>query len=345
MAHLAPSRLRAQDNSGNAYSGATLTVYETTTTTPAELYSTAALAAAGGAGDLENPLTADAAGYFPQVFLSETAVVDFQVKTSAGVLLYEDEAVQGVPGSTEGFLQDLGDNGRVRIVGANNVGNLEFGDPTGDDVGGDGRIGGWNGTQAATVEIDAAATDVTGDMTVQGGLDVDGALSFGGYQIDAVLGEGTISGAASTDITLPGGFDGYEIDLLDVRATTGTQPYLTLGFGATPTFFTAYSWAYMLNSSAAIEDEADNQIVLGAIDNPSAAANFIRIRIARCDDEIAVIWDGVVHTTTTLGNISRLTGVGQTLNAASAAPTAIRVGLLGGTLSCQYVIRSRRHLT
>jgi hypothetical protein len=349
MAHLAASRLRAQDNSGNAYSSATLTVYETGTTTKADLYSTAALALAGAAGDLANPVTADSAGYFPTVFVSETAVVDMICETSGGTDLWQVNGVQGVPGSTEGFTLDLGEDGRAQIVGRNNIVNLEFGDPTGDDTGGDARIGGWNDTQATAIEIDAATTTfsgnvaVTGNETISGNATVTGTLTVGSGVLDVVLTEGTLSGATTAVIPIPSGYTSLEIELRDMITGTNASvltAHLSFDNGSTyKVGGTDYRWTLHDNVTVTNDTTGDPEIQFLA-GLHSTIESFATVRVLKMATETYLFWTGYT------GNAGGIyTGAARTFEKDYGTLTHIRLTSSLGNLSLTYVIRTRKKVT
>lgn len=345
MAHLVIPR--AQDNSGNAASGAKLYVYETTTTTPAELYSTAALAAAGGEGDLANPLTADVSGWFVTVFVGENEVVDWQLRTSAGDLLREEEAVQGVPGGTEGVDLNFGDDGRLLIHGEGGVVQIETGDPTGDNIGGDARIGGWAGTQGGELELDYAELEVTGDATVAGDAAVTGGLTFdAGRTVDLVIGEDTLAAAATQTITIPTGYDIYELDLYSITSGVGASAFVmqfSYDNGSTYKSTNEYDW---MNSHNGTVENLQNTTSMRLSDEllagPAGEANHMRIVLYNLSDVQTVArWDGVVFGSTSTPQ--RVLGAGSTV-AVYGKVTNIRF-TNGSTPAFKYLLKVRRRRT
>ena len=157
MASIYPPRFRAKDGNGDPVSGAGLWVFETGTATPAPIFTDAALSISA-----PNPLTSDANGYFPQFFIAAQSVVDLQVRATTSLsstLLWQATDIDSLGAEDAAVLiRDFGSNGRFQVRGAGSKVHIEVGDPDGDDIGGIGRIGGWNGTQAEEMTLDAADT-------------------------------------------------------------------------------------------------------------------------------------------------------------------------------------------
>lgn len=347
MAHLVVPR--AQDNSGNASSGATLTVYETGTTTPAELYSTAALAEAGGDGDLSNPVTADSAGRFVTVFVSETEVVDWQMHTSAGVLLQEVEGVKGVPGSPVAINLDFGDDGRFKVDGDGTIVQVEFGDPTGDNIGGDGRIGGWDGTQGGELEIDFDEVSLTGDMTTGGDVTVGGDLTFDGQTPDLVVLEGTETGVATKTLNLPTGYEFYEIDFYNIAPVSGGGFRVQLSYdnGASFKSTNEYDWNHSQISGGSIShDYADASAYIQISDdaanvNAGEAHHFRVSIVSTATKTTGLWWDGVIIATS---QPRRLLGSAMTVGAYGQV-TNLKIYTITGTMDFKYMVKARRRST
>lgn len=209
MAIVPDPRWRVLDASGNAIVGATLLVRTAGTTVPASIYRDANLTV-----PMTNPLSgsdaSDAQGYFPQFFALEGATFDIVLKNSGGATL-TDGSLVSVPavGQASGvFIRDL-TGSRFKVSNAAGVVQIETGDPTGDDTGGKVRIGGWAGTQGDSASIDYAATDFTGNVTVNGGKKLPGAVQT----------EATFSAVSSLDIALPASPSGvysWEIEIIDL---------------------------------------------------------------------------------------------------------------------------------
>src|SRR5271155_5687384 len=80
--------LRAVDANGAPLPGALLQFYVTGTTTPTNVYSSAALVTA-----LSNPVAADAGGLFVPIYLAPTVSYRCQLQTSAGALIRDIDPV------------------------------------------------------------------------------------------------------------------------------------------------------------------------------------------------------------------------------------------------------------
>lgn len=251
MALLYDSRLVARDAAGDAYSGALLYVYVAGGLTPANVYASAAL---GGGSSLTNPVEADSNGRFPQIFVAQT-LFDLVLKTAGGVTIASYEDVSGL-GESDGVFERDFTNSRARISGTAGVVSFEAGPATGDDIGGAGRIGGWEGTPADTWEIDALATSVTGDMSIAEDFDVTTPkkLTEGGKRLSEVLytDATTFTGQSTITIALPNTPSGtrrYKVRLWDlVMSNTAAWLSLRLAYDGVPTFKTgAGDYAYTYN--------------------------------------------------------------------------------------------------
>lgn len=97
---LAPSFVTALDANGTPISGATLTFYVTGTTTPASVYSSAALST-----PLANPLTADSAGRFAAVYLDPAVTYRAILKDASGSTIKDVDPVTNVTATDLSFTQ------------------------------------------------------------------------------------------------------------------------------------------------------------------------------------------------------------------------------------------------
>lgn len=84
------------DTSGNPRAGAKLYFYVTGTTTPLATYSNSGLTVANA-----NPVVADSAGLFGEIFLTQSAVYKVVLKTSADVTVWTADPVSGGTTSTD----------------------------------------------------------------------------------------------------------------------------------------------------------------------------------------------------------------------------------------------------
>jgi len=158
---------------------------------------------------------ADSSGYFPQVFAAGNAVFDITLKDAAGVAL---TTYVGVPslGTSSGNLALDFTNCRYQVRGSAGTVHVEAGDPTGDDIGGTMRHGGWNGTQGDLETLDFALVNVSGRLKEQN------------FRLQGVVRTPatTFSAASTVDIPLtndPTGCRAWEITIFDVvMSTTGT---------------------------------------------------------------------------------------------------------------------------
>jgi hypothetical protein len=225
----------ALDADGEPISGSTIEFFSNGTLT-----AKAAYASAADANAATNPITsqtADAAGRFDPAFGPDDQKYRVRWKDAAGSTIetYDDVEVQG---ETEGQSYDFDSDGRYRVFGAGGKVQIETGDPTGDNTGGDARMGGWDSTQGTTFVLDFADVDVTG------GLDVVGNVTEGGYRLARVLVDsGSETTQASVDITLPATFEEYELILSEVQLDTDRSILACrAGFGAGPTFQTSSNY-------------------------------------------------------------------------------------------------------
>lgn len=179
---------------GGPVAGALMTTYVNNTTTLKTTWTTAALSTPH-----TNPIVADSAGRFPDIWGVEGETYRVKLTDASGVLIYQSDDIITLGANPDGVIdRDFGADGRFQIYSSGGVSNFEGGDPSPDNTGGKVRIGGWNDTQADTAEIDAAATTitgtaaiagnatiggtatVTGNTTLSGTLAVSGATTFGG---------------------------------------------------------------------------------------------------------------------------------------------------------------------
>lgn len=233
MALLYDSRFAAKDANGAVLVGATLTVKNAGTATLSSIYRDNALSTPM-TNPTSGPDVSDAAGRFPQIFLAEGGLYDITLKTSGGVTVTTYLNVTSLGPSTSTFTRDFG-NSRARIAGSGGVVSYEAGDPTGDDVGGQLRIGGYNGTQADTLSLDGAAVNTTGI------LKENSKKLYG-----VVAASGSVSAAANIIINLPTTISGvmlYDVDLFSIKCSA--SPTLTVNFsydnGATYDTTSAYA--------------------------------------------------------------------------------------------------------
>jgi hypothetical protein len=240
----------ALDANGDPISGATIEFKLTQTNTAKAAYPSAA--DANAATNAFTSQTADAAGRFDPAFGPDDARYRVVWKDAAGATIetYDDVEVQG---STSGEIyRDLDSNGRFQVYGADGKGQLEFGDPTGDDTGGDGRIGGWDSTQGTTLEIDFADVTTTGNDSVAGNSAIGGELTVGGLEVGLLrVGSGTATAQTTFDVALPTDSESY---IMDIRAFSVATDREILAFRAgfaTPSVIRSTDYAYVQTRNSA----------------------------------------------------------------------------------------------
>lgn len=218
MALLYDARFRAVDANGAVLVGATLTVKNAGTSTLSSIYRDNAQTT-----PMTNPTSgsdiSDAAGRFPQIFLTEGGLYDITLKTSGGSTVTTYLNVTALGPSTSTFTRDFGTS-RARIAGSGGVTSYEAGDATGDDVGGQARIGGYNGTQADTISLDGASVNTTGI------LKENSKKLYG-----VVTASGSVTAAASMIISLTNTITGvmlYDVDIFSLKCSA--SPNLTVNF-------------------------------------------------------------------------------------------------------------------
>lgn len=225
----------ALDGNAEPYSGAWLHTYIPGTTTNKATYTTDALSVANA-----NPLEADSAGRFSAMFATEGEVFDLYLTDADGGNGRTFANVISLGGSSSTFEKDFGANGRFQVYGEGGVIQVETGDPDGDDVGGRGRYGGWDGTQGDAVEIDYALATFTGNQSVSGsasiGTDVDLIAPTSAGDVYAKLSTGTATAATDVDIALPAGFDSYVLEIDYLTTSVSGAVNARLAFDAGPTF-------------------------------------------------------------------------------------------------------------
>ena len=217
MALIFDSRWRAIDSSGAPYSGALLYIYLTGTTTLADLYTDEELTVPQA-----NPVVADSSGRFPQIHGETGLSYDITEKTSGGVTITTYEGV--TPFASEGgtLLRTMS-GARLRIaagdIGDGTTGvNFEGGEPTPDNTGGAVRVGGYSGSQADKLRLDAVATKITGTLTVDGTSTLTGNVALGGT---ITLSDGTVFNNAGTALQRSGVY--YPADtFMTLAGSSGT---------------------------------------------------------------------------------------------------------------------------
>ncbi len=226
MALLPAARLRVTTAAGVPINGGKLRLYNANTTTLSTVYSDAALSV-----PLTNPVVAASDGFLPQIFAVEGLVVDGDYMTAGDVIISGQSFVDAVfVGANTGVITRDFTNSRLRIAGSAGIVSIEAGDPTGDDVGGAMRLGGYAASQLDTLSLDAEATNTTGDTFTVNSKKLHGVVAT------AIT---TFGAVATVDIALPNsptGTRGHEVELFDViqpDATANLACRLSYDSGAT----------------------------------------------------------------------------------------------------------------
>lgn len=255
MATLEDGIIRVVDAAGVPINGGKLRIYNTGTTTLSTVWANAALST-----PLTNPVVADSAGRLPQIFGADGLVVDCKMLTAANVELSDTAFTKSFSGDTSGDIYRDFTSARFQITKIAGEVEIEAGDPTGDDVGGTMRLGGWENTQADQIELDGALVNVTGKLK-ENGKKLDGVVytartSFSG---------------ATVDITLPNDPTGclaWEIDFWDVitSGSASLRARLAYAGGAVKTGASDYAYTTMADDGAAgvvsSRDQAETYILL-----------------------------------------------------------------------------------
>jgi hypothetical protein len=238
MALLYAPRFQALDASANPIPGARLYTFDgVSTSTPKATYSDAALTVSYGAY-----VTADSSGVFPPIYGAADEVYYMVLRTSAGVFVDEFPSVTMLgPDSSSALVKDLGANGRFQVSGNGGVVQIETGNAEGDDIGGSGRIGGWDDTQGDDLELDYAAITATGDLAATGGLSsTSGLVTLGGIAraVPRALLRGTATAAVTTNLALDNAYEAWEIHIRNLQGlpVAGYEPGLRLSFDGAGSF-------------------------------------------------------------------------------------------------------------
>lgn len=228
MALLPEPRLRVTTAAGVPVSGGKLRLYNQGTTNLTSVFSDATLAT-----PLANPIVAASDGYLPQFFAAEGTVVTGAFLDASNVEITGQAFVSAVfVGQNTGTIERDFTNSRVTISGAAGIVSIEAGDPSPDEIGGKLRLGGRAGTQADTISLDAATTNTTGLLTVNG-------KKLSGVVATAAT---TFSAVSTIDIALPQTLTGtraWKVTIFDIitPASPGNNNFsVRLAYDSVPTF-------------------------------------------------------------------------------------------------------------
>jgi hypothetical protein len=232
---------------------------------------------------MTNPTTgtdkSDANGWFPQVFMAEAVTVDILLKDAAGVTLASYVNVISLGSDTGSLVRDF-TNSRFSARGSGGTVYLEAGDPTGDDVGGTGVLGGWNGTQADSWAINAALVNVIG------------RFKENSKKLPSITYADLTTAAAAAFVALPlpndpTGIRMWEYDLFDIvlsAASANITAVLSYDAGASyKTGAADYAYGNLWNNltvPSSSADDADTAMLLGTgVKTPANIPAFMTLNI------------------------------------------------------------------
>lgn len=345
MAQIHPARYRATDASNAVVSGAGLFVYNTGTSTLATLYSDDPPVTTRA-----NPVESLATGFFPQFYVAANTTYDIQARTTTSVgsaLLWEELEIDSLGSEDTGtFYRDYSGNGRLQAVGTGGAIRMEFGPPTGDNIGGAAIISGWAGT-----DLDSASWK--GPLSITGALTVTGNSTFTGtIPADKILASATQATAATHNIALPTGYDTYILEMSYIAPSTSMTVELLFAFDAVPTFKVGaddYAWGLFeqgpTTAVAGAVDDADVRIALFNIGaSTSNAPNTAVYRITSATGkESGVAGSHWLNDSAIFGmKAGQTMGMTHTKNYGKA--TYIQIKASAGTVGFKYVLKGVRDL-
>ena len=314
------------------------------TTTPKATYSDNDLSVSNGAY-----VQADAAGVFPQIFAANGEAFYASLRTAAGVEVQQFQFLTAL-GSDDAssLLRDFTTNGRFQVRGADGIVQIETGDPAGDDVGGDARMGGWEGTQGTTLELDYADVSTTGDFDVAGALTADTLTVGSSSNLPILLSSGNATHAAG--IALPTGYAAYRMELSYITLSAVATIEGFFAFDGVPTYKTGaddYAWLINWNGIAgattagAAIDISDARMAL-----MNAEAAITGINPGRATIEItssALLESGIAGTIwlpNDNGSYSPRHGMfsGQTRGKTYGKATHFKLSPSSGTMAYRYAL-------
>lgn len=265
MAVLAAPSARVDDDDGTPISGGKLRVYDINTTTLSDVFSDEAMAT-----PLTNPVVADANGFLPVIFAAQgTYDLQYLDASSAELAGQEYNDWPTVGGSTANTIGADLSGARVRIDGGD-IGDgttgvrINAGDPDPDVVGGNLRLGGWDGTQADKIWIDGAVVNVAEPKSFE----------EDGKRLSTLLQTAASSFTASASVAVPltndpVGTRCFRITFFDLVFSSAVAViWLRLAYDGVPTLLSGASdYAYgVVNNTGG-----------GLVEQTSAGASQIRI--------------------------------------------------------------------
>lgn len=325
------------DSNGDPLPGAKLITRVPGTTTPKATYNAPDLL-----NPLTNPVVADSAGRFPQMWANTGENYDLVLTDENDVTIESFEGVTALGSEDQAVNIDFGTNGRFAIEGSDGVPNIEFGPPVGDDVGGSGRIGGWNETQGDDLEIDFATVNYNGNINTTGLI---GTPTIAAAVPMALL-KATVAPVASFTIPLDQRFSRWQLILDNIILSAAGSPTLVMSFdggGTYKTGATDYEYQNLRQSNATPNALAPT--VAAAINLFGNSAGVGALGIVNMD-----LFSGATQETRFMapytfeggGVAPGLTGMGTTSGTTNGKGygkvTNLRVATTGGNISCTYTL-------
>jgi hypothetical protein len=301
---------RALDNNADVMAGAKLRVKVAGSSTLASnIYSDA-----GMTTPHSNPITAVTGGWFPLIFAPSGQQYDIDLETSGGVVI-RSFLNQEALGSDSGAWERDFTLSRARIAGLAGVTSFEGGPPTGDNIGGNVRLGGWNDTQADDLELDGAIVRTTSDV-----FTVNGKKLIGVVQVGAT----PFTTSSAVDIALsntPSGIRAWRILVWDYLQSTNASLYGRLSYDSGATYKSGasdYYGGYVQNGSGTATAAAAQMDFCSNINGSAARPGVLDILVVTPNS-------GTAATRV----ICRANGILNTGNLAQAESVSLGEGAFG----------------
>ena len=329
------------DSNGDPLPGAKLITRVPGTTTPKATYNAPDLLS-----PLTNPVIADSAGRFPQMWASTGDNFDLVLTDEDDVTIESYGDVTALGTEDQEIEIDFGSNGRFAVTGADGVPNIEFGDIAGDNVGGSGRIGGWDQTQGDDLEIDFETTTFTGEVVISGTINGPGSI---GLSVPMVIGRGSVSAVSTLDIQIPTTYQSYVLEIRNSIGSVTTAQNLN--------YYMSFDGGSTFKNTAADYQYSTNIATSGGVSGVQATSSdrgWVNIGVGGASglggtDTVMQIWTGVSQETRSLSRFvgytagsagNSATGMVSTTtnNKGFGRLTTIRIFPSTGTVSFSWVL-------
>jgi len=289
-----------------------------------------------------NPVVANASGQFPQIFADVGESFYLVLKTSAGVLVEDFEQVDALGNTGSGsFDRDFGAGGRWSVAGAAGVVRMEFGPPTGDDIGGIAELGGQDGTQGQTLEVDFAETTITGDVAIVGELEVTSDT----VPFPKLLTRGTVTAQAALELALDDSFSEWEVRVRDLLTSGGNPITGQISVDSAATYKAAagdyvYVSIHQASGGAGATTATDGTYVQLTNATPTTAADGLDavIRITSKTSRETRMMANWIAISATSGNCLTGQSGGGTKAKAYGKATNVKLAPTAGTFTCDYAV-------